>query len=162
MASRSAEEFSAFASIDRFGFDQDSGSRRLPDSRGARAHFVTLRKLFDRPGRVLAIVEVDEKYRLQIASRDEGRSGTWAIHVPPMRMETVPEKSPMFLALPIGLNVLGRFRRRQTPSTGQRLPADPSEREASNNRHQNISGCCDAGTAVGVYRCDRITLLPYF
>jgi hypothetical protein len=40
-------------------------------------------------------------------------------------METVTEESAMFLALPIGLNVLGRFRRRQTPSIGQRLSADP-------------------------------------
>jgi hypothetical protein len=77
-------------------------------------------------------------------------------------METVPEESAMFLTLPISLNVFGRFCRRETPPIGQRLAADPAEREASNNRHQNISGCCDAGTAVGVYRCDRITLLPYF
>jgi len=77
-------------------------------------------------------------------------------------METVTEESAMFLTLPIGLNVLGRFCRRQTPSIGQRLSADPSEREASNNRHQNILGCCNAGPAVGVSRCDRITLFPYF
>jgi hypothetical protein len=164
MASRSAEQLSAFAGIDRFGFDEDSRrlDKRLPDGLGASPHFVTRRELFDGPGRVLAIVEIDEKHRLQIASLDERRSRTRAIHVPPMRMETVIEESPVFLTLPISPDVFRRFCRRETPSIGQRLSADTTDRQAFNSRHQHILGCCDAGTAVGVYRCDRITLFPYF
>jgi len=64
MTSRPAEEFSAFASVDRFGFDADGGcrrNRRCPDSLGAGAQFFTGRERLNGAGRVLAIVEVDVK-----------------------------------------------------------------------------------------------------
>jgi hypothetical protein len=53
-------------------------------------------------------------------------------------METIPGKPAMFLALPIGLNVLNRFYRRRTASIGQRVSRNTTEREASNNRHKHI------------------------
>jgi len=91
-----------------------------------------------RTGGVLAIIEVDVKCLLQIAPLDERCSWTRPIDVPTFRMETIPGKPAMFLALPIGLNVLNRFYRRRTASIGQRVSRNTTEREASNNRHKHI------------------------
>jgi hypothetical protein len=141
VASRSAEEFSAFASIDRFGFDENSRcrlDRRLTESLGASPYFVMCREPLNGAGGVFAIVEIDMKYFLQIAPLDEGCSRTWSIDVLAIRSETITEETAMILALPIGLNVFGRFHRRQAPSIGQRLSLDTTKREASYNRHQHI------------------------
>jgi hypothetical protein len=88
-----------------------------------------------RPSGVLAIIKVDVKCFLQITALDEGCSRSRPIDVPAIRTETLAEKPAMFLVLPISLNVFGRFHRRQTPSTGQRLSLNTTEREASDNRH---------------------------
>jgi hypothetical protein len=141
MASGSAEEFSPFASIDSFRFDQDGGcglNGRLSDSLGASPYFLTCRERLNGTGCVLAIVEVEMKCFLQIAPPDEGCSRRWPIDFPTIRTETIAEKPAMILALPIRVNIFGRFHRRQTPSIGERLSLDTTKREASHNRHQHI------------------------
>jgi hypothetical protein len=89
-------------------------------------------------GGVLAIVEVEVKGFLQIAPPDEGCSRRWPIDLPTIRTETIAEKPAMILALPIRVNIFGRFHRRRTPSIGERLSLDTTKREASHNRHQHI------------------------
>jgi len=141
MASPSAEEFSSFASVDRFRFDEDGGGRldgRLFDSLGENPHFLTCRERLKGTGGVLTIVEVDEKCFPQIAPLDEGYSWTSPIEVPTLRTETVSEVPAMFLAFPIDLNVFDRFYRWRTPSIGQRVSLHPMKREASDNRHLPI------------------------
>jgi len=141
MASRSADEFSPFAGVDRFRFHEDGGcclDGRLFDGLGASPYFVTCRERLKGTGGVLAIVEVDVKCLPEIAPRDEGCSWTSPIDVPTVRTETIPGVSAMFLALSIGLNVFDRFHRWRTPSIRQRVSLDTMEREASDNRHAQI------------------------
>ena len=93
MASRSAEESSPFASVDRFRFDEDGWCRldgRLFDGLGASPYFVTCREHLKRRGSVLAIIEVDVKCLPEIAPLDEGCSWTSPIDIPTLPTETIP------------------------------------------------------------------------
>jgi hypothetical protein len=94
ITSRSPEEFSPFARVYRLRFDHDRRCRldgRLPESLGASPYFLRCREHLNGAGGVLTIVEVDEKYFLQIAALDEGRSGTWPIDVPTIQPESIAE-----------------------------------------------------------------------
>jgi hypothetical protein len=86
----------------------------------------------------LAIFKVDEKRFLQIAALDKGCSRGWPIDVRTIRPEPVADNAVMFLALPISLNVLSGFRRRQTASIVPRFSHDTTHREASDDRHRDI------------------------